>query len=352
MRDPALEWLLEPRDPPIRYHALVDILHHSPEAKEAADARSLVSRYRSLNRIMAAQTKAGYWPRKDTCNGPRFTGAMWMLILLGEMAIIPDNRVKKECERFFRLHQTDNGAFSYVSRLRKKSLYDDVCATGNMIRTLLALGYGKDPRIDKALDWMIGAQLEDGGWNCDFPQFQGVQVRHSSFMSTIGPLWAYSEIPRQRWTRRVKRSIERGAEFLLMHHLYKADHHEWMPMNRAFTDLHFPMYYFYDVLHGLRVLAKLGYGDDERMKDAVHLVKSKRRPDGKWVLESDWFSQPAASTRWLMTKTSRKSVEPVDPWGNSLKGWTHFDLEQVGKPSKWITLNCYRALALTGDLKI
>jgi len=146
--------------------------------------------------------------------------------------------------------------------------------------------------------------------------------------------------------------MERGAEFLLMHHLYKADHHEWMPLNRTITDLHFPLYYFYDALHGLRVITKLGYGDDERTQDTAHLILSKRRPDGKWILESDWFNQPSTSTRWLAPKKRGKSTEPLDPWGTSLKGWKHFDIEQTGKPSKWVTLNCYRALALTGDLKI
>ena len=99
------------------------------------------------------------------------------------------------------------------------------------------------------------------------------------------------------------------------------------------------------------VLTKLGYGDGERVRDAAHLVLSKRRPDGKWVLEGDWFSEPSASTRWLKPKKGEGSSEPTDPWGNSLKGAKKFDLEQVGRPSKWITLHCYRALTLTGDLE-
>jgi hypothetical protein len=305
-----------------------------------------------FKQIMAGQSKDGYWPQKDSCDSPRFTGAIWALILLGEMAVIPDPSIKKECERFFNLHQAENGAFTYRSKLSGKEPYHEPCLTGNMVRTLLVLGYGEDPRVRRAIDWMPDAQLEDGGWNCDYPEFEGVKVRHSSFMSTIEPLWAYSEIPRQQWTKRMKRSIERGAEFLLVHHLYKADHHEWMPMNRTFTTLHFPMYYYYDALQGLRVLAKLGYGADERMRDAAHLIISKRRPDGKWVLESDWFNEPGVSTKWLETKSSDISSGPTDPWGNSLKSATRFDLETVGKPSKWITLNCYRSLIRTGDLDV
>ena len=352
MNEPAIRWLLDRKHPSFRYQALVDVLGYSPESKSAIEARGRIPRHDIYKRIMARQSKAGFWPRKDTCDSPRFTGALWALILLGEMTASPDPRIKKECERFLNLHQAQNGSFSYRSRLQGKKHYDEPCLTGNMVRTLLVLEYDKDPLVRRAIDWMSGAQLEDGGWNCDYPQFEGVKVRDSSFMSTIAPLWAYSEIPRQTWTRRMKRSIDRGAEFLLMHRLYKADHHEWMPMNQTFTTLHFPMYYYYDVLHGLRVLTKLGYGDDERMRDAAHLVLSKRRPDGKWVLEGDWFSEPGASTRWLKPKASENSPGPTDPWGNSLASSRKYGLEPVGKPSKWITLNCYRALVQTGDLRL
>ena len=111
------------------------------------------------------------------------------------------------------------------------------------------------------------------------------------------------------------------------------------------------MYYYYDVLHGLRILTRLGYGDDERTRDATYLIMSKKRPDGKWVLECDWFREPGSTTRWLTPKASAKSPSATDPWGNSLEGGKKYELELVGKPSKWITLNCYRALTLTGDLK-
>jgi Squalene-hopene cyclase C-terminal domain len=348
----ALRWLLEPKDAWIRYQTLVDVLGYSFDSKEAVEARRRIPQHPIFKRVMARQSKDGFWPRKDTCDGPRFTGALWALMLLGEMAVVPDHRLKNEVERFFNLHQGESGSFSYRSKLHGKKHYDEPCLTGNMVRTLLVLGYGEDPRVQRAIQWMPEAQLADGGWNCDYPQFQNVKVRHSSFMSTIEPLWAYSEIPRQTWTRRMKRSMERGAEFLLTHRLYKADHHEWMPMNRTFTTIHFPMYFYYDVLHGLRVLTKLGYGDDERVRDAVHLVMSKRRPDGKWVLEGDWFSEPGTSTRWLKARTSENSSGPTDPWGNSLKGHKKFDMEPVGTPSKWVTLNCYRALTQTGDLRI
>lgn len=161
-----------------------------------------------------------------------------------------------------------------------------------MIRTLAVFKYGQDPRVERVIEWMPEQRQENGGWNCDFPYRR---VKHSSFMSTIEPLCAYSDIPRSRWTRKMKRSIDGGAEFLHMHHLYRSDHHDWRTTElwrkEHFTKFHFPMYYYYDALHGLRVLTKLGYGDDERLKDAAHLVLSKRTPEGRWLLEGDWFRE-------------------------------------------------------------
>ncbi len=338
MRADALGWLLEPRDPAVRLHALSDILHLPSDDRRVISTKTMVGLYGPVRRILRAQTREGYWPPENTCYTPKFTATVWPLILLGEMGMPPDPRIKTACERFFDLHQMDNGAFSWVSNQEKRrgewKMEEEPCLTGNMIRTLIVFGYGQDPRVKRAIEWMPENQQEDGGWNCDYPHRK---VRHSSFMSTIEPLWAYSEIPRSGWTRKMKRSIERGAEFLLMHHIYKSDHHDWRPTalwgEQHFTKFHFPMYYYYDALHSLRVLTNLGYGDDERARDAAHLVLSKRTPEGKWLLEGDWLRE-------------RKGENAVK------RRKTIVNLETLMKPSKWVTLNCYRALLGTGDLEV
>ena len=114
MNEPALRWLLDPQNPSVRYQTLVDVLGRAPESKEAVEARNRIPRYSVVKRIMSLQSKAGYWPRKNSCDSPRFTGALWALMLLGEMAIAPDQRVEKEREWFFDLHQAENGAFTYL----------------------------------------------------------------------------------------------------------------------------------------------------------------------------------------------------------------------------------------------
>ncbi len=334
MKADALGWLLEQRDPPVRLHTLTDILQHPRDSSEVVSTRKRISSYRPVRWIFRAQTSKGYWPPETTCYRPKYTATVWPLILLGEMGVPAEPRIKTACEHFLSLHQMNNGAFSWVSNCDKRmKMEEEPCMTGNMIRTLIIFGYGEDPRVRKAIEWMPEHQQEDGGWNCDYPSRQ---VKHSSFMSTVEPLWAYSEIPHSRWTRNMKHSIDRGAEFLLMHHIYKSDHHDWKPTElwgEQPTKFHFPMYYYYDALHGLRVLAKLGYGDDERVRDAVHLVLSKKTPEGKWLLEGDWLREWQGKTK----VKRRKAIVNV---------------ESLMKASKWVTLNCYRALLGTGDLEV
>jgi hypothetical protein len=79
---------------------------------------------------------------------------------------------------------------------------------------------------------------------------------------------------------------------------------------------------------------QVGESDGERIRDATHLLLSKRRPDGAWNLEGDWFRE---GDFFYPSGKGRKA--PVS-------------IEQIGKPSKWITLNCYRVLKQTGDIEI
>ena len=75
-------------------------------------------------------------------------------------------------------------------------------------------------------------------------------------MSTIEPLWAFSALDRSLWPKGSKEVVERAAEFMLVHRLYKSDR-TGKVIDEEWTRLHFPLFYFYDILHGLRVLADL-----------------------------------------------------------------------------------------------
>src|SRR5712692_9964054 len=142
MKDSSLSWLLDPKDPSVRYHALIDLLHRQLNGKEVKATREKIPSYRPVKKILATQTSEGVWSPKKTCYRPKWTAAVWPLALLGEMDAPPDSRIKFECERFLDLHQTETGAFACPSRIEEEhKRWDEPCLSGNMIRTLVKFGY-------------------------------------------------------------------------------------------------------------------------------------------------------------------------------------------------------------------
>jgi hypothetical protein len=187
-----------------------------------------------------------------------------------------------------------------------------------MAAALNRIGYENDPRVTKALDWLVKIQNKDGGWLC--PNWRAhVRDKHGCFFGTICPLEAFSTVDHRRLTREMKETVEKGAEFLLMHRLFKADHHGYKVINKYWLTFSFPMFTGYSVLRGLDVLTSLGYVRDERLNDAIELLLQKRKEDGTWILESS----PA--------------------------GRMQTNIEAKGKPSKWMTLIALRTLKRLGS---
>ncbi len=72
-----------------------------------------------------------------------------------------------------------------------------------------------------------------------------------------------------------------------------------------FVNLHYPCYWHYDILFGLKVMVEAGYIKDKRCKEALALLESKR-------LEEAGF--PAEKKYYRVTK-SRVSGRSLVDWG-------------------------------------
>lgn len=333
----VLRWLLNETNPSIRYHAMVDLLGRGEEREDVAHTKGRIDAGPWVKQILDAQKEDRYWGTPAYCYAPKWSSCVWQLIVLADLAASGnDPRIRAGCEHFLGLHNVADGGFT--PGLAADGDPPHVCLTGNMVRTLLVLGYREDERVWKAVDWLLENQLEDGGWNC----WKGHQG-HSSLLSTIQPLWAFSEIPEEERRPEMRDAIALGVAYYLRHRLYKSSRDDSI-IDFFTLKFHYPIHYFIDVLHGLHVLTSFGVRD-ERLNDALELLLAKKQDDDTWLLEGvprGWRLDHPMHGK-IPEAADRPEEEQVieEGWGSEPHT---LQLEEAGKPSKMITLNALRVL--------
>jgi len=344
LNESLLDWLLEKTNPSVRYFTLRDLLDKGEDDPQLIAAKQAIPTSKVVKRILSKQDPEGYWEEPANPYHPKYKTSYWQIMALGQLGVDrSDERVRNACEYIFRFQLDEGGFSSYTSErafkeyglLREKGKklpppnewvsaivfeHQYSCLTGNMAAALIRIGYAHDPSVRKDLEWLVEIQNRDGGWLCPYWRAH-VKDTHGCFYGTICPMEAFSEVPRKNLTTEMERVIERGAEFLLMHRLFKADHHDYTVIKQSWLKLGFPWFYGYNILRGLDVLTKLGYVKDERLNDAVEILLQKRQGNGAWILES----------------------API--------GRMQTNIEAKGKPSKWITLIALRVLKRLSSAK-
>jgi hypothetical protein len=158
------------------------------------------------------------------------------------------------------------------------------CASqeGRALQACLDVGLRGDARLETLAESLVETQWPDGGWNCD----RHAHVTHSSFNETWGPILGLARYG-------AKDAAARGAEFLLQHRVVFS-HRTGEPAHPVMLKIHFPAYWHYDVLAGLRTVAAAIGLSDARASDALALLEAKRRKDGTWRPEGKWWKRPGS----------------------------------------------------------
>lgn len=197
------------------------------------------------------------------------------------------------------------------------------CASqeGNVLYSLLKLGLD-DERCDELAKRLLRWQWPDGGWNCDRNQKSHV----SSFHESLIPLRGLSLYSKTRKKIKVKSAVKKTAELFLTRKMYKRKS-DGKVMNSKFTKLHYPPFWHYDILFGLKVMAEAGFIKDARCSDALDLLESKRLPGGGFPAEGKHY------------KASNPNSTLVD-WGGVDKK----------KPNKFVTKDALFVLKTAGRI--
>jgi hypothetical protein len=325
-----LSWLLEEdlEFPAVRYCAMRDLLDYEPDDPRLVAARDAAMHSGTIPAILDAQEPEGYWVKPGAGYSPKYQGTVWQIIFLAQMGADGDNPiVRKGCDYVLNNNRSSWGSFSYNASLAGMIH----CLEGNLCSALVDLGFLGDERLDEALEWMARSVTGEGiapaeernapmhyylSGNCA-PGFAcSANNRLPCAWGAVKVMLALGKVPQSLRTGNIKSAIEVGREFLLSRDPAVADY----PMgykdtpSRSWFQFGFPLGYVADVLQTLEALVGLGCGEDVRLTPALDMLLSKQDEQGRWKMEYSYNG----------------------------KMWS--DIENKGKPSKWVTLRALRVL--------
>ena len=302
-----IAWLLG-GDPAIRWQVLRDLSNASPDDVVAERAR--VEHEGWGARLLALEDPDGLWaggacfPASYSGGEPGqpWTATMHTLQTLQLLGLDPASESARQAIALI----AENGRWEHAGQ-RYFDGEVEPCINGRTIETGTYFGLDVATIVERILD----ERLEDGGWNCEA---ENGSVR-SSFHTTIDVLDGLLEFERATGgSAEVLTARRGGEEYLLERELFRRKSTGEVA-DPAYLEFAFPYYWRYDVLRALDYFRGTDTDPDPRMAEAVEVVRSKRQPDGRWLLDR---------------------IHP---------GRVHFDLEDgVGAPSRWNTLRALRVL--------
>jgi hypothetical protein len=186
---------------------------------------------------------------------------------------------------------------------------------GNALGACCRLGLAGEPGTRELAEALRSWQWPDGGWNCD----RRATGYRSSFHETVGAAWGLHEFAQATGDQASREAAQRAAELLLEHRLFRRLGTGEV-IDKRWLRLRYPPCGHYDILTALVVLTRMGIADS-RAADALDELERKRRADGCWVAEGQWW-KPADSP----------IMPEVAAWG------------RAGELSEMITLNALRVL--------
>ena len=324
-----INMLLESSEPSIRYKTRVNVLGEDPSSEAVL---LLQKEIRASERICTLLKNRDSSGRLESANNPykKWYGAHWVLASLADLGYPKDDESLFPIIDFVLDYWLDSSYFYKVPIIEGKARR---CASqqGNILFSTLKLFGLKDERVDKLAQLLIKWQWPDGGWNCD----KNPKARKSSFWESLIPFRALALYAQLSNRKEAYDACGRAAEVFLSHSMYRKISSGEI-MNEEFMQLHYPCYWHYDILFGLKVMAEAGYINDPRCSKALDLLESKQLPNGGWPAEAKYY-------RVLKTKPTRpvSNIELVS-WGVTGKN----------RMNEWVTADALYVLRASGRLKI
>ena len=341
-----IDWLLEDNNPPVKRRALVNLLGYSEDSPEVRAVSGRVNEYFPIRKILENWekfwTKEGEWRHSYK----KYQGGYWQIIFLGDMgADGNDERIRQGCE-FIIGRRNDRGMY-FPNEDKRYTGTNILCLSANVLRGLYRLGFGKDERVLEGLETMSEAIVRDGGARCMAVEVSLLDDCYMTLPWVLSTLTAVREDDRSsvmkgamevcvqrilerevfiyvpdkagEWSKRtgqIYQETEKGQGAGVM----REELPGWKAQVEGYVEkpgwksFGFPLHYNPDILEALLGLKNAGVKNDPRLNKALEVVEANRLQDGRWKM------------------------------GRSLNGKMIADVEEKGKPSKWVTVRALEAL--------
>jgi hypothetical protein len=309
-RDDILAWLME-GDVAIRWQVMRDLLGSRPEEWKAEKAKVVSTGWGA--RFLSQQDAEGTWG--GGVYSPKWTSTTYTLLQLRDMGLSRDHGSARKgaqivLDQELGRERTDR-FWKYLARC-------DLCVVGMILELVIYFGI-MDSRVDGLVNHLLEHRMKDGGWNCQSKKKCGVV--HSSFHTTfnvLNGLRTYLECGCRKYKDAILKAEKLALELLLRHKLFRSDKTGEV-INEKFLLFSYPVRWRYDVLRGLDYFQRAGVVRDGRLEEAIEILNAKQHSDGFWLMQ------------------------------NRHAGRTFFEMESVGKPSRWNTLRALRVLQWWGN---
>jgi hypothetical protein len=300
-----VDWLLESSNPSIRYRTLMELLDRPIDDAEAIETKAKIPDWKVVKNILDLIHEDGDWPWTASYDSPELG-----FNYLGEVGIDKSNtRVAKAVDVFLS-RQNENGQFPNIYF---KTKYDDIrfsdesCYLSMMLRGFVRMGFGDNPRIKKAIEFVLSEARWDGGYLCTRSYVKSGTKTKSCIRGSKSVLMLFAELPELWDTPQCQNLL---TYFLERKVFYRRNN--FAEFVKGEPRLIYPFYWEFDLLGVLLALSKMGYGNHPEVADAWKFLDDKMNEDGTFNLD------------WTMPKCV-------------------FKVGKKGELNKWVTFNAYLA---------
>lgn len=307
-----LNWLLD-ADPTLRWQVERDLAHEPSDVWQATRAR--VASEGMGAQLLAHQDSDGQWaggayfPRDFDFDGPEaaddagqpWTATTWSLNTLRAWGL-DANVVAGTAER--------------LASTRWE--YDNLPYWGGEVDCCinaftLANGTWLGADVDGLVTWFAEHQLDDGGWNCEWVNGS---VR-SSFHSTLNVLEGLLYRDVATGSNGALRALREPAQEYLLERRLMTCRSSGGRVGPWVSEFAYPFRWLYSVLRAVDYFRAAHLYDatapDERLADAIDVIRAARQPAGWWLQEArhpgrTWFDidvAPGEPSKWLTFYATR-----------------------------------------------